>query len=313
MKAPVYFFSNTLVLVAYPVLLVACNQPLSGIASMTQRIDVNSLAKRLEQPGVCVFDVRFYLEQPARGRSDFAAAHIPGARYLHLDESLSSPIVPGKTGRHPLPDPVQFEALMRRNGINNDTLVIVCDDGPGLFASRLWWLLRWLGHTQVKILDGGFKAWQAANLLVTQETPRPVAEGDFVARPDDSKLIDAQEISQRLDDPSLQLLDARGPARFSGENEPIDPIAGHIPGAANLPCTANIDSDGFWLDSQQLRTRFEPWVAADTELVSYCGSGVTACHNILAAIEVGLPEPRLYSGSWSQWFTDPDRPIATGA
>jgi thiosulfate/3-mercaptopyruvate sulfurtransferase len=279
---------------------------------MTQRIDVHSLVQRLEEPGVRVFDVRFSLEQPDQGRSEFAAAHIPGARYLHLDEDLSSQVVPGETGRHPLPDPEQLAALLRRAGINQDTLVIAYDDGPGLFASRLWWLLRWMGHEQVQILDGGLKAWQAANLPTTQETPRPVAEGNFVARADNSKLIDADEILHRQDDPALQLLDARGPARFTGEAEPMDPIAGHIPGAANLPCAANVSANGSWLDSEQLRKRFEPWLQADTELVSYCGSGVTACHNILAAVEAGLAEPRLYAGSWSHWITDPNRPVATG-
>lgn len=280
---------------------------------MTQRIDVHSLAQRLDEPGVQVFDVRFSLEQPAQGRSEFAAAHIPGARYLHLDDDLSSPIVPGQTGRHPLPDPEHFAALVRRAGVDTDTLVVAYDDGPGMFASRLWWLLRWLGHENVKILDGGFSAWQQADLPVTQETPRPVAEGNFVARPDQSKLIDADEIQRRLDDPALQLLDARGPARFSGETEPMDPVAGHIPGASNLPCAANVNSAGYWLASDQLRKRFEPWQNSNIELVSYCGSGVTACHNILAAVEAGLPEPRLYAGSWSQWITDPDRPVATGA
>lgn len=279
---------------------------------MTQRIDVQSLAQRLEEPGVRVFDMRFSLEQPAQGRSEFAAAHIPGARYLHLDEDLSSPVVPGETGRHPLPEPQQMQALLRRAGINQDTQVIVYDDGPGPFASRLWWMLRWLGHDKVKVLDGGFKAWQEAELPITQETPRPVAEGNFVAQADDSKLIDADEIQRRLDDSTLQLLDARGPARFSGEAEPIDPVAGHIPGAANLPCAANVNGDGYWLENEQLRKRFEPWVKENTELVAYCGSGVTACHTILAAVEAELPEPRLYAGSWSHWITDPDRPVATG-
>lgn len=280
---------------------------------MTQLVDVHSLAKRLNEPDVCVFDVRFALDQPARGRSDFAVAHIPGARYLHLDEDLSAAIIPGQTGRHPLPGPEQFEALMRRSGVSHDTLIIAYDDGPGLFASRLWWLLRWLGHDRVKVLDGGFSAWQAADLPVTQETPRPVVEGDFSARPDVDKLIDADEIQQRLDDPRLQLLDARAPARFSGESEPMDPVAGHIPGAVNLPCAANTNADGLWLTSEQLRKRFEPWAKDATELVAYCGSGVTACHTILAAVEADLPEPRLYAGSWSQWITDPDRPVATGA
>ncbi|GGC96969.1 sulfurtransferase [Halopseudomonas salina] len=279
---------------------------------MTQRIDVHSLSQRLEEPDVRIFDVRFSLDQPAQGRSEFAAAHIPGARYLHLDEDLSAPVIPGETGRHPLPEPEQMQALLRRAGVNQHTQVIVYDDGPGLFASRLWWMLRWLDHGRVGILDGGFKAWQEAGLPVTQETPRPVAEGNFVARADNGKLIDADEIHRRLDDPSLQLLDARGPARFTGEAEPIDPVAGHIPGAANLPCAANVNDNGNWLDNEQLGKRFEPWTKGDAELVAYCGSGVTACHTILAAVEAGLPEPRLYAGSWSHWITDPGRPVATG-
>jgi len=279
---------------------------------MTQRIDAHSLAKQLEEPDVRVIDVRFSLEQPAHGRSVFNAGHIPGARYLHLDEDLSSPIVPGQTGRHPLPEPEAFAALLRRAGVSQDTLVVAYDDGSGLFAARLWWLLRWLGHTQVKVLDGGFQAWQQAGLPVSQDTPRPLPDGHFVARPDDSKLIDADEIQSRLDDPSLQLLDARGPARFTGETEPMDPVAGHIPGAANLPCVANTTAEGAWLSPEQLGERFQPWLKAGTELVSYCGSGVTACHNILAAVEAGLAEPRLYAGSWSEWITDPQRPVATG-
>lgn len=279
---------------------------------MTQRIDVPGLASRLDGPDVRVIDVRFSLEQPGFGRSVFNAAHIPGARYLHLDEDLSSPVVPGQTGRHPLPDPETFAALLRRAGVSQDTLVVVYDDGPGLFASRLWWMLRWLGHSRVKVLDGCFRAWQEAGLPVTQETPRPLPEGDFVARPDDSRLIDAAEIHRRLEDPALRLLDARGPARFTGEAEPIDPVAGHIPGAVNLPCAANTTAEGQWLDPAQLRQRFAPWLGTEIELVSYCGSGVTACHNILAAVEAGLPEPRLYAGSWSEWITDPQRPVATG-
>lgn len=279
---------------------------------MSQRIDVPGLASRLEEPDVRVIDVRFSLEQPGFGRSVFNAAHIPGARYLHLDDDLSSPVVAGRTGRHPLPDPAEFAALLRRAGVSQDTLVVAYDDGPGLFAARLWWLLRWLGHNRVKVLDGGFRAWQEAGQPVTQETPRPLPAGDFVARPDNSKLIDAQEIQRRLDDSTLQLLDARGPARFTGETEPMDPVAGHIPGAANLPCAANTTADGLWLSPEQLGERFKPWLKSGTELASYCGSGVTACHNILAAVEAGLAEPRLYAGSWSEWITDSQRPVATG-
>lgn len=279
---------------------------------MSQLIDIHALAKLLDDPKLCLIDCRFSLDQPDQGRFDYAAGHIPGARYMHLDKDLSAKVVPGTTGRHPLPDPEVLQARLQRIGLNNADQVVVYDDGAGLFAARLWWSLRWLGHTRVKVLDGGFQAWTAAGLPVSQETPRPAAEGNFQGQADNSKLIDAAEIAQRLEDSSLQLLDARGPARYRGEVEPLDPVAGHIPGAANLPCAENTLADGRWLTPEQLKTRFSPWHDSGKELVSYCGSGVTACHNILAAVEAGLPEPKLYAGSWSQWITDPQRPVARG-
>lgn len=279
---------------------------------MSQLIDVHALAELLDEPQLRLFDSRFALEQPHQGRNDFAAGHIPGARYLHLDEDLSARVVPGSTGRHPLPDAGVLQARLRRAGLNKTDQVVVYDAGPGLFAARVWWLLRWLGHTQVRVLDGGFKAWVEAGLPISQETPRPVPEGNFTGEPDNRKLMAAADILQRLDDASLQLLDARAPARFSGELEPIDPVAGHIPGAANLPCADNTGADGRWLTPEHLAARFEPWLEPGTELVSYCGSGVTACHTILAAVQAGLPEPRLYAGSWSEWITDPQRPVVRG-
>lgn len=279
---------------------------------MSQLIDAHTLAGLLETPQLCLFDTRFSLEHPEQGRFDFAAGHIPGARYLHLDEDLSARVIPGTTGRHPLPPPALLQARLQRAGLNNDAQVVVYDDGAGLFAARLWWLLRWLGHTQVKVLDGGLQAWIQAGLPISQETPRPLAEGNFSGQPDNSKLIEATEIVQRLDDPTMQLLDARGPARYRGEVEPMDPVAGHIPGAVNLPCADNVGADGYWLDPQQLAARFAPWNRSEQERVVYCGSGVTACHTILAAVQAGLPEPRLYAGSWSEWITDPQRPVARG-
>lgn len=277
---------------------------------MSQLIDIHDLADVLEDPQLCLIDSRFSLDQPDQGRYDFAAGHIPGACYLHLDEDLSAKVIPGTTGRHPLPDVSALQTRLQRTGLNNGDQVVVYDAGAGLFAARLWWLLRWLGHTQVKVLDGGFNAWAGAGLPVSQETQRPVAEGNFSGQPDNSKLIDAAEIMRHLNDSALQLLDARGPARFSGEVEPLDPIAGHIPGAANLPCTENTTANGQWLTPEQLEARFAPWRHHAKGLVSYCGSGVTACHTILAAVEAGLPEPRLYAGSWSEWITDPQRPVA---
>ncbi|WP_028614717.1 sulfurtransferase [Halopseudomonas pelagia] len=279
---------------------------------MSQLIDVHTLAGLLDTPQLCLLDTRFSLDHPQQGRFDFAAGHIPGARYLHLDDDLSARVVPGTTGRHPLPAPGVLQARLQRAGLNNADQVVVYDDGAGLFAARLWWLLRWLGHTQVKVLDGGLQAWIQAGLPISQETPRPIAEGNFSGQPDNSKLIEAAEIMQRLDDPAMQLLDARGPARFRGEVEPLDPVAGHIPGAVNLPCADNVGADGHWLSPQQLAERFAPLSRSEQERVVYCGSGVTACHTILAAIEAGLPEPRLYAGSWSEWITDPQRPVARG-
>lgn len=279
---------------------------------MSQLIDIQTLAALLENPTLRLIDCRFSLDQPDQGRFDFAAGHIPGARYMHLDKDLSAEVVPGTTGRHPLPDPGVLQARLQRVGLNTGDQVVVYDDGAGLFAARLWWALRWLGHTQVMVLDGGFQAWSNAGLPLSQETQRPVAEGNFAAHVDNSKLIEAAEIVQRLDDPLLQLLDARSPARFRGEVEPLDAVAGHIPGAANLPCAGNTGADGQWLEPEQLAARFAPWLRSGKELVSYCGSGVTACHSILAAVQAGLPEPRLYAGSWSEWITDPARPVARG-
>lgn len=277
---------------------------------MSQHIDSKTLAGLLDQPDLCLFDVRFYLDQPDQGRCDFAAGHIPGARYLHIDNDLSARAVPGETGRHPLPLPGVLEIRLRRAGLSKHSQVVIYDQGPGLYAARLWWLLRWLGHDQVRVLDGGMQAWLDAGLPLSQETPRPVDEGNFAAAVDDSKLIDAEEILQRLDDPKLLLLDARAPERFSGAKEPLDPVAGHIPGAVNLPCADNTDAKGRWLSPEQLKERFAPWQEGSKELVSYCGSGITACHNILAAVEAGLPEPRLYAGSWSEWITQSERPVA---
>lgn len=280
---------------------------------MNPLISVTELDAMLNQPGLCLFDVSHDLFQPDSGLAQFAAGHIPGARHLHIDRDLSASVIPGRTGRHPLPVVAELQQCLRRHGVNADSLVVVYDRGPGLFAARLWWLLRWLGHAQVRLLDGGVAAWQAAGLPLSSETPRPCDAGNFEASPQPGWLIDAEEISQRLDDPFLQLLDARNQARFDGLMEPIDPVAGHIPGAACLPCDGNLGSDGRLLAAEQLRQRFEPWLRPGVELACYCGSGLTACHNILAAELAGLPLPRLYAGSWSEWICDPQRPRASQA
>ena len=277
-------------------------------------MSVTQAANRLSDDDVLVLDVRFKLEDTAYGAQAYAESHLPGAVYLDLDKDLSSSIVPGVTGRHPLPDAAVFEARMREIGLRKSDQVIVYDDGPGFYSARLWWLLTWLGHSNVSVIDGGLKAWREAGLPMTAERSVRPWPGDFRARPDDSLLVDAEALLAQIeagqDTPVFQLLDARAPERFRGEVEPIDPVAGHIPGAVCVPCNGNLGADSLMLPSQVLRERF-PEPEAGQALVCYCGSGVTACHNILAAVIAGLPMPRLYPGSWSEWIVEPSRPVAT--
>lgn len=283
---------------------------------MSQLIQPEELAERQDQDNVLVVDTRFLLDDPDYGERAWSEGHIPGAAYLHLDRDLSSPVVPGKTGRHPLPDSAFLEARLREIGLRQGDLVMVYDDGPGFFAARLWWLLRWLGHDRVRVLDGGMAAWDAAGFSTVTKLPARPWPGDFLAWPDNSRTVAAdvlaRDISRPAGEQEYRLLDARGPERFRGEQEPIDPVAGHIPGARNLPCAGNIDDQGRFLSANRLRERLNKVAPDNLTLVSYCGSGVTACHNILAAVEAGLPEPLLYPGSWSEWVTDPQRPVATG-
>jgi len=253
-----------------------------------------------------LIDARFRLEDPAYGRLEYDREHISGAFYLHLDEDMSSLVIPGETGRHPLPDPALLEARLRSLGLRHDDIVVAYDDGPGFYASRAWWLLRWLGHTKVLVLDGGLAAWRRAGLPLTGEVKIRAWPGDFIARPEMDMVLNAAAIESNLNSGRFTLLDARAPERFRGEIEPIDPIAGHIPGAFCLPCAGNLNAAGEFLSALELRDRFPQ----GGDLVCYCGSGVTACHNILAAVIAGLPMPRLYPGSWSEWITDIRRPIA---
>lgn len=285
----------------------------SAASDSSALISVHQAAERMADADVLVLDVRFKLEDPAYGAQAYAQSHVPGALYLDLDQDLSSPVVPGVTGRHPLPDPNVFEARMREIGLRKTDQVIVYDDGPGFYAARLWWLLTWLGHTQVSVLDGGLNAWRQAGLRMTVEKSVRPWPGDFIAQPDDSLLVAADvlhaQVTKKQNTPVYRLLDARAPERFRGEVEPIDPVAGHIPGAMCLPCSGNLDGEGQFLPSQALRARF-PDIAPGQTFVCYCGSGVTACHNILAAVLAGLPMPCLYAGSWSEWITEPGRPVA---
>lgn len=272
------------------------------------------LAARLDDPNLVLLDCRFALEDPTYGARSYQENHIPGAHFADLNRALSSPVIPGVTGRHPLPDPQHLQEHLRAWGLNADSEVVLYDDGPGAFAARAWWLLLWLGKSEgVYLLDGGLTAWRNAGLpLTTAETPlRP---GDFQGEPDNSLLISASELAAKLGDAGLPLIDARGLPRFRGEVEPIDPVAGHIPGAQCAAFTDNLGNDGRFLRPEHLHQRFAGLLRGRPaeDLVAYCGSGVTACHNLFALSLAGYPLGRLYAGSWSEWITDTRRPVATG-
>ncbi len=277
-------------------------------------IDVGSLADGLAggEPPV-LLDARWRLGGPP-GIDSYRAGHLPGAVFVDLDTDLAGP--PGAGGRHPLPAAADFEAAMRRAGVRAGRPVVAYDDGDSVAAARAWWTLRYFGHFRVHVLDGGFRAWTAAGQAVTTEEPR-VAPGDFTAVPGHLAVLDAAGAAAMAR--SGVLLDARAGERYRGETEPIDPVAGHIPGALSAPAAANIAEDGRFLPPAELRRRFaalgvaigpEP-AAASPAAGAYCGSGVTAAHEVLALELAGVPAA-LYVGSWSGWIADPARPVATG-
>ena len=283
--------------------------------SLARLLSPHQLAARPDEPGLLILDCRFALDDPGYGARVFAENHIPGAQYADLERDLSAPVVKGVTGRHPLPDADALIQRLRAWGLDNSDEVVLYDDGPGAFAARAWWLLLWLGKRDgVYLLDGGMNAWRAADLPLTTAEPA-VPTGAFHGEPDNGLLIDAGELSALLADPQLPLIDARAEPRFRGEVEPIDPVAGHIPGAQCAAFTDNLGSDGRFLPPAQLHQRFAHLLRGRPaqELVAYCGSGVTACHNLFALSLAGYPLGRLYAGSWSEWITDPRHPVATGA
>ncbi|ADI15283.1 sulfurtransferase [Truepera radiovictrix] len=259
---------------------------------------------------VRLVDVRFSLTDPLLGRRRYEAGHLPGAVYLSLDDDLSGP-VREHGGRHPLPDTARFAQTLGACGIGNDTHVVAYDDaaGGGMFAARLWWLLRYVGHDQVQVLDGGLDAWTAAGLELTRDVPTyPPATFTPAVRPE--MVADMQEVRSKLRRPGVLLLDARAPERYRGEVEPLDKRAGHIPGARNRPFMGNLEG-GRFKPAEALRARFADVEAAD-ETILYCGSGVSAAHNALALEEAGLRGAKLYVGSWSDWSSFEENPVATG-
>jgi len=281
---------------------------------LAQLLDPAQLQARLHQPNLVILDCRFALDDPDYGARSYAEGHIPGAQFADLERDLSGPVCKGVTGRHPLPEATQLLARLRAWGINQDSDVLLYDDGPGAFAARAWWLLVWLGKREgVYLLDGGLKAWKTAGLPLDADVPS-LPRGDFNGQADASLLRDAAQLQQDLHSPALTLLDARALPRFRGEVEPLDPVAGHIPGALCALFTDNLGSDGRFLPVDELRQRFAALLGERSvqELVAYCGSGVTACHNLFALCLAGYPLAQLYAGSWSEWITDPARPVATG-
>jgi len=277
---------------------------------LTTLISTDELASRLDDPKLAIFDVRHELTSAESwGENEYATSHIPRATFLHLDRDLSAP-KNGVNGRHPLPTPEACAALFGRVGIDAGKQVVVYDQGSGTFASRLWWMLRWVGHDAVAVLDGGFAKWTREKRPVTPEIVAPVATSFVVKKV--MPTVSSSGVEASLARHTLLLVDARSPERFRGEVEPLDPVAGHIPGAVNRPASLNQSSDGVFKSAAKLRTEFAALLGgrSHTDVVQYCGSGVTACANILAMEIAGLSGTRLYPGSWSEWIAKPERPIA---
>ncbi|MBU6420988.1 MAG: sulfurtransferase [Gammaproteobacteria bacterium] len=277
----------------------------------TTLVDCEVLARHLAN-GWRVFDCRFVLSDAGAGERSYHDGHIPGAEYLHLDHDLAAPVT-AVSGRHPLPDPTVLAATLASAGVHKTTQVIAYDASSGEFAARLWWLLRWLGHAQVAVLDGGWRQWCQEGRQVSRESPRMVKPGNFHAQPDDGFWLSSAAVAERLRRGNLCLLDARAASRFRGEQETIDPVAGHVPGAVNLPYAGNVLVDGRFQSAEALRARFVAALngADPADTACMCGSGVTACHNLLAMELAGLRGAKLYAGSWSEWIRDPSRPVAT--
>jgi len=275
-------------------------------------VDAATLSGHLDDPAWVVFDCRFDLADTGKGRRSYGEGHVPGAVYAHLDEDLSGPITP-RSGRHPLPDPEGVAAWFGRQGVASGKQVVAYDDSGGNMAVRVWWLLRWLGHRQAAVLDGGWQAWQQAGLPVDSTicAPQPAA---FTASTNPAMVLTTDDILASLGTTRWLLIDARTAERFRGEVEPIDPVAGHIPGAVNLPLQRNLGSDGRFLSPGELRALYAPLLAGRDPATTacLCGSGVTACHDLLAMEIAGMRGGRLYAGSWSEWIRDPARPVATG-
>jgi thiosulfate/3-mercaptopyruvate sulfurtransferase len=276
----------------------------------TPLIPTHELAERLAEPGWFIADCRFELGRPEAGAAAWLAGHVPGAVHVDLERDLSAPVTP-VTGRHPLPTPAALAATLSRLGIGNDAHVVCYDAGSGAYAARLWWMLRWLGHEAVTVLDGGLAAWVAEGRPVATGEPAPRRAVTFVPRPRPAMVVDAAGVAAALGRGET-LVDVRGAERFAGLTEPLDAVAGHVPGAVNLPYLENLDATGRFRAPAELAALWgsRTGAAAGNAPVCMCGSGVTACQGLLALEAAGIPGGRLYAGSWSEWIRDPSRPVA---
>lgn len=278
-------------------------------------VSAAELAPHLGDPSWVVFDCRHDLADTAKGARLYAAGHVPGAFFAAVDTDLSGPKGEGG-GRHPLPTPEAWAAFLAAHGVTTETTIVAYDDVGGQYAARLWWMARWIGLGRVALLDGGFPKWVADGRPVTTEVPaRPAVPSGLRARVDEALRVEAADVTRRIGDAASVLLDARAAERYRGEVEPLDPVAGHIPGARNRFYKTNLRADLCFRPAGELRGEFEALLSgvAPTAVTHQCGSGITACANLFAMEYAGLAGSKLYAGSWSEWVSDPARPVARGA
>ena len=282
----------------------------------TTLISAAELSAHANDAQLLIVDCRHDLSNSEAGLSAYHAGHIPLARFAHLDQILSGAKTDadGKfKGRHPLPQVADFIDAMQALGVNNNTQVVAYDAHGGMFAARLWWLLRWVGHAQVAVLNGGLPAWQAQGGALSVESPAPAARGNLQAQTSLVSTIDANDVLANIASQVLTVVDARSPDRYRGENETLDAVGGHIPGAKNRFFKDNLTTEGHFKSAEALRAEWQALITEPASAIMQCGSGVTACHNLLALEVAGMSGARLYPGSWSEWSSDPARPVATGA
>ncbi|MEZ4957625.1 MAG: sulfurtransferase [Saprospiraceae bacterium] len=276
-------------------------------------ISNKELNEILNDPKTVVIDCRFYLDNQEKGYLEYLDSHISNAYYAHLDDDLSGEIIPGQTGRHPFPDVKEFAKLCGKWGIDKEAQVVVYDQGNGGIAARLWFLLKWLGHEAVAVLNGGWQLWQEQQFPTSNEIPLP-SQKIFYPKENPTMIVTAETVREMINNKTYKLVDSRAAERYSGEVEPIDPVAGHIPSAISAPFAENLEANGLFKSEKTLKDRFTNLLKGSPlqNTVFYCGSGVTACHNLLALSYAGFEEAKLYAGSWSEWIADPNRPIETG-